>query len=75
MWKLAGDCGAEVMDACCCNFTGCGKKELLADGGSIKLVMDGDALARLRGGEIGGGALGGTCGLSSMMPPLIGSYR
>jgi hypothetical protein len=63
------------MDACCCNFAGCGKKELLADGGSIKLVIDGDALARLRGGEIGGGALAGTCGLSSIIPPLIGSYR
>lgn len=49
------------------------KKELLAEGGSIKLVIDGDALARLSGGDIGGGALAGTCGLSSMMPPLIGS--
>lgn len=75
MWKLAGDCGAEVIDACCCSFAGCEKKELLADGGSIKLVMDGDALARLRGGEIGGGALAGSCGLSSMISPRIGSYR
>jgi hypothetical protein len=62
------------MDACCCNFAGCEKNELLAEGGSIRLVMDGDALARLRGGEMGGGALAGICGLSSMMPPRIGSY-
>lgn len=51
------------------------KKELLAEGGSIRLVMDGDALARLSGGEMGGGAFTGTCGLSSMMSPRIGSYR
>lgn len=63
------------MDACCCNFAGCGKKELLADGGSIRLVIEGEALARLSGGEMGGGALAGTCGFSSMIPPRMGSYR
>lgn len=36
-------------------------------------MMDGDALARLRGGEMGGGA---GCGLESTnIPPRIGSYR
>lgn len=30
--------------------------ELEEEGGSIKLVMDGEALARLRGGEMGGAA-------------------
>ena len=38
-------------------------------------MMDGDALARLSGGEMGAGALAGTCGLSSMIPPRMGSYR
>ena len=74
MWKLAGDCGAEVIDACCCSFAGCVKNELLTDGGLIRLVIDGDALARLSGGEIGGGALAGTWGFSSIIPPRIGSY-
>jgi len=40
--------------------------------------MDGDALARFRGGDAGMGAtLAGVCGFDfgSMMPPRIGSYR
>jgi hypothetical protein len=38
-------------------------------------VMDGDALARLSGGETGGGgALGGACGFDSYTPPRMGSY-
>lgn len=49
---------------------------LLAEGGSIRLVMDGDALARLSGGETGGGgALAGTWGFDSYTPPRMGSYR
>jgi hypothetical protein len=48
---------------------------LLAEGGSIKLVIDGDALARFRGGETGGGALAGACGFDSNTPPRMGSYR
>jgi hypothetical protein len=48
---------------------------LLAEGGSIKLVIDGEALARLSGGDIGGGgALAGAWGFDSNTPPLIGSY-
>jgi hypothetical protein len=43
-------------------------------GGSIKLVMEGDALARLRGGEIGG-ALVAIGGFDSNKPPRMGSYR
>lgn len=31
---------------------------MVAEGGSIKLVMEGDALARLSGGEMGGGGGG-----------------
>lgn len=61
------------MEACCCNLAGCVKKELLAEGGSIRLVIDGDALARFSGGEMGGGALAGACGLSSIIPPRMGS--
>ena len=37
--------------------------------------MDGEALARLRGGEIGGGTVAGACGFVSNTPPRIGSYR
>lgn len=48
---------------------------MLAEGGSIKLVIEGDALARLSGGETGGGALADACGLDSNTPPRIGSYR
>jgi hypothetical protein len=49
---------------------------LLAEGGSIKLVIDGDALARLSGGDTGGGgALAGAWGLDSKTPPRMGSYR
>ena len=47
---------------------------MLADGGSIRLVMDGEALARwFICGETGGGALAGAWGFDSIMPPLIGS--
>jgi hypothetical protein len=38
---------------------------LLADGGSIKLVIEGEALARFSGGEMGGGALAGAWGFDS----------
>jgi hypothetical protein len=48
---------------------------LLADGGSIRLVMDGDALARFNGGEMGGGAIAGACGFDTKLSPRIGSYR
>jgi hypothetical protein len=50
---------------------------LLAEGGSIRLVMDGDALARLSGGEEmggGGGAVTAAWGFDSKMPPRMGSY-
>jgi hypothetical protein len=69
----AGDTGAEVMEAWCCSLTAGGYVELAADGGSIRLVMDGDALARLRGGEMGGCALAALGGLFSKRPPRMGS--
>lgn len=43
----------------------------------MRLVIDGDALARLSGGEEtegGGGAATAGCGFDSKMPPRIGSY-
>ena len=48
---------------------------MAAEGGSIRLVMDGEALARLRGGETADGAMGADGGFDSKIPPLIGSYR
>lgn len=71
----AGETGADVTETCCWSLATCGYVELAAEGGSIKLVMDGDALARLRGGEMGGGALAAACGFDSYRPPRIGSYR
>ena len=60
----------------CCSLATCGYVELDAEGGSIKLVIDGDSLARLSGGEMGGGGtLAATCGFDSYSPPRIGSYR
>lgn len=69
----AGDTGADVTEACCCSLTACGYVELAADGGSIRLLMDGDALARLRGGEMGGGTVAALGGFVSKRPPRMGS--
>lgn len=69
----AGDTGADVTEDCCCSLAVWGYIEVEAEGGSIRLVMEGDALALLRGGEIGG-ALAALCTLDSNMPPRIGSY-
>lgn len=68
----AGETGAEVTEAWGCSLTGCGYAVLVADGGSIRLVMEGEALARLRGGEMGG-AVAATAGLDSNTPPRMGS--
>jgi hypothetical protein len=40
----------------------------------MRLLMDGDALALLSGGEMGVGALAGAWGFDSYVPPRIGSY-
>ena len=47
---------------------------MAALGGSIKLVIEGDALALLSGGEMGG-ALAVFAGFDSYNPPRMGSYR
>jgi hypothetical protein len=61
------------MEDWCCNLAVCGYAELAMEGGSMRLVMEGDALARFKGGESGGGATGVLCGFDSNNPPRIGS--
>ena len=69
----AGDNGADVKEGVCCSLAGWAYVEFEALGGSIRDVMEGEALARLRGGEMGGGALAGTWGFDSYRPPRMGS--
>lgn len=69
---MAGDKGAEVTEFAGCSLAGGTYVEFEALGGSIRDVMDGDALARLRGGEMGGGC-DATSGLDSKIPPRMGS--
>jgi hypothetical protein len=70
---MAGETGAEVTEAWCCSLAACGNVVFEAVGGSMRDVMDGEALARLSGGEMGDGAVAGAEGLVSMMPPRMGS--